>query len=1788
MKRIFRYFAILASVCIGTLMSSCSNELDIVESLDLTRCLTPLNLNVKIIDGDQVTFRWDAVKGADQYQLEIYSDEQMKNLVKEELVLAKELPATIKMDADSEYWFRVKAIDSSEKLEPSKWAVYSKSVKTYAVKPTVYPAVKDRTSTSITVSWDVEAAAGEINLVKWVVLGSEEVQERELTAEEIAAGEATVTGLESFTNYVVSVYFKSANRGDLSIWTRANTDGYTEITTEAALKQAATDGGKYVLKMDASPYYIGATDIANGFEIVGEEAADGTQPVILGEYHVLNSVANDASFIFKSVELNGNGGEFGFAFQLKNGGAGKGQLFDKIHFLNCKITGYTKGLIYEWGGTFGANELIWDGCTIVEVNKANTQGGDGIDFRGASDIKKLHIVNNTIYNGFRTFFRIDAATILGEVKINNNTIMNLSKDDASTNNNGILGVKAKPASIEFKNNLILYMDGNAKLNGPAAQNLNTSDLGITFASNYFHSITAASFFNDKTTQAEALAGGGKILEVDPCYKAKAGIFNVSDSDLINGKIGAPKWLMAFNKKPEDLTMTVVEGAHKWDFKNPAYFLGTIDEKMVRDQLFLGVVDNKINISEDGILQFLVPTTVNRQKLPLDGYLAFMVDKPGSVYIKPVNINDKVGNHVIIGKGDVKGEAISIKGGAAANVDNEKAQKIVIRDITEPSLIYVYASEQIGLAELGWAYDTTAVNTALPTPVVSIDPKSVKADAPKEVVITWDPVENAASYSVMFSGKTYDVEECTYTISTDIIKFLDPGAYSVSVFANPSEEDIYNTQSAAGTASFAVQAAGGEAGSEEFIVNNVEELVNAINSGKTDITLANTGSVHEIGAMDITTPLHLKGQTVDGVKTQVKANFTISGEIAGSFILENLDIDGTGAAGSLVKETAPVTIDTVGFININYHDASKALYDNSGKQASCVQWLIFDGVHAKNASAGSDFIDMRNGHYHNVIVRRSTFENSCRTFIRTDAASEVNNILIRNNTFYKVCLADSKDNNGVLHVRSTGIQTYSVLSNFFYSVPVTTASTASNANGYPKFVSTNAASIVPSTIMNNYFYNVEENFEGHLWFSTKCPKEAAINGGGAVIYGAEPMKNPESGDFTLVNGVAINAGVGDPRWNPQSGSTPSSEITVETVADLLTAISANKSVITLKSGEYDLTVIEDNPDIATGVLTVYNSLSLIGENGAVVKGGFKMGDNVKTFSIEGITFDGNNSIGNFIEIPSENVDMSSLKIKSCNIKAYKNRFIYQNVLAKVSSLEIINNIVSEMGTGGDFIDFRKGSLTAVKISNNTFVNGIRTFTRIDASVELYSMVVKNNTFSNLCFVDSKDNNGIFHVRATSIDTVNFKVQNNLFANMVREAEAPSQTNGYPKIVSTNTAGRTPQFSKNYYYNVNDVEGDYSWWSRINKTIAANGYGIVLTEDPFKDAANGDYTLVNNLAASERIGDPRWNTNSIVRPGDPYPVNDLASFINAIDAGKTVISLAYGEYDLTADETLAGALTLNNSLTIIGQTRDGKLPRFIGKFNLNAADGATFSISKVELDGNNALDNLATLSGSYSNVSFLNCNIKNYKNRFIYISSETANGGSINIMGNLVSDMGTSGDCIDIRKGTVAMVKAVNNTWWNGIRTFIRMDAATVCQSVLVKNNTFYNLCSVDSKDNNGIFHVRASATVIAEKNLFAAMKRAEETPTQANGYPKLVSQASSKIKLPIFRDNLYYNVDETASYDWFGKVDEASSLFNYKAKALENGGQQLTAEQSPFVDETKVESGLFNIKAEYKGYGDLRW
>ncbi|MGN0201580.1 MAG: DUF5123 domain-containing protein [Candidatus Cryptobacteroides sp.] len=1797
MKSYKTILAAVAAILLTGFATGCNDTFEEISELSLGRCLQPLNLSAKVTDGQTVTFGWDVTKDAEVFILEVFDDQEMTSLVFAEEVAPSQVPVTKYLDVDKTYYFRVAA--RSGKKDDSKWAVYQKSIKTFAVKSNLYMEVSGREATSVSLVWTADP---EVDRIEYAAAGTDEYASYTLTAEDIESGTATVTGLAPSTEYDIILYFSSANRGQVDVWTMPDPQGLVRVSTDAALAQAIADGANILLTMEGSPYTLGA-DIAIGydtpkaFKIYGEGSVDGTRPVIYGTVSLPDGFAG-GDLYFEGVEFNGKENTCGFLIQHKNGATEDGLQVNSIIYRNCVITGYSKGLFYEWGKTVKVGEFTFDSCDIHAVNGDGSGGGDGFDLRNPSEIASLNFVNNTIYTGFRTFLRIDATPVIGDVTFDFNTVMNLCFVD-NTNNGGIIGFQTAPSSFSLKNNLFINMTEKATLTNANTKYISGDNLNLSAASNYFFNVTE-DFFTANFTLAMA---AGEMLESDPCFNAKGGIFNILASSEISGKkVGAPKWWSEYVEAPEDLTLTTVEGSHTWDFGNAVYFSSDFTKSKVRDQLLFGVTANKILLDE-GELSFTAAAVTTRKGVPTDGYLAFQVNKPGSVVLRPADANN-LGNHLVVGVGPLSGGSITIKGGAAAMSDMGGTQKILVKDVTEESLVYVFPSGPVNLAQLAWSSDTSAVNTSLPAPAPEAKPTTVTAGEPEDVTVTWEKVENAASYSVVFSGKTYAVEEGeSYTIASNVVGMLDPGSYRVEVYANPGRNDIYNTMSEAGVACFAVQPAGGEEPSGGLVVSSVDELLTAIDAGKDAITLKYSDSPYEIGQLTLSTPLHLSGQTEGGKKTPVIASITLSGDIKGeghgSVILDNLDITNDGTLSVLIEDkTNAPTIDTVAILNCDIH-GTKALYDNSGKAASDAQVLIFRGNLVENCSDGADFIDLRTGAHHSVSIVNNTFANSCRTFIRTDAVHELNYLTVRNNTFYKVATnSSSKDNNGIFHVRSTGgagLLEYKVLNNLFYSILI--EQTPSNAAGFPKFRS--KGGLDPVTVVNNYFYNCEDREEMSAYsFWAYFTKEAATAGNGAILP-SDPCKDAANGDYTLTNGVVMNANVGDPRWNPMRGSVPTSEITVKSTDEFLTAIAAGKSTITLAAGSYDLTAVDESyTEVANGKISLVNSLNLIGEQGSELIGGFIFKAGVGKFTATGMTFNGNATIDNVFEVVEEAVEISSFSVKNSTVKDYKNRLFYMGQNAHVASIEFSRNIISGSAgadfTSGDFIDIRKGTANAVQFNRNTVSNAVRTFVRCDAAVVLNSIRVENNTFYNLCYVDSKDNNGIFHVRATSLDESAYIVRNNIFAGMHRASETPAQANGYPKLVSTNTASKIPTFSHNYFNDIDTLSSGYNFWTkdRVTEATATAGYGIVLAETPFKDAANGDFTLVSPLAASENVGDPRWNENASRYVGTPFECANLEELLMAIAAGKKDILLTGSEYDFLASEDASiatGVLQVSGDLSIKGKLSHGVKPTVTGGFKLLATDGGlvldNLHITGTKLnpdDTKTTIGNLIDIDASavLSKITLKDNDIENFGNRLISGSGDSS-CGPVTLFGNYVTGFGTGGDFIDFRKGKVSSIKVVGNTFANGIRTFLRCDAAVVCGAINVENNTFYNLGSVDSKDNNGILHVRSSSAtsnprqIIVKKNIFAAMHRAVETPANtAAGFPHLISKTSAAIAVPTITDNIFFDFDDHEDFGWWKYLPEGN----------EDAKERVLTE-SPFVDPS---GGKYTVISAYKGYGDFRW
>ena len=1619
-------YAILALAAVILASCAAKEQFNPNEELNLSRCLQPMNLNARVSAslGDVVTFSWNVTKDAEVYVLTVLNADGSTFLSEE--VAPSSVPVQKKLDADKTYSFTVQA-KAAGKGE-SKLAEYGKTFKTFAVKDNLYMKVLYRGAHSISLTWSTEVPDYmEVDRIEVSLPGSDEiVLSHALSEAEISLGLSEVEGLEPGTEYVFTLMYLSASRSQVDAWTAPDFSTLTAVSSSEALVNALkTPGAKILLKMDGSPYAIEALDISGGFTLIGEEAADGSKPVVQGEFHIADNWEAGNDLYFEAVELSGaptaaSPSGFGFAIQNKNGGTVKGKNVGNITYKNCIISNYTKGLMYEWGNNMVLGDVIYDSCEIYNINADGTVGGDVFDIRQATTAKSLQFVNNTIYQGMRTFVRFDAGE-LGKLTFENNTLYNLCFVD-NANNAGIFGLQIVPGEFSFKRNLFLGMVEKATLESANTKYKTADDMAVAAADNYFYGIVET-FFTDNFPQSKA---GATILEDNPCYNYPGGYFNLLPDSVIAGAgIGASKWWTPYVEEPEDLTMQLVPVPHTWDLGNAKYFSGTIKKEMVRDYLFVSGNESLPIVAADGKLAFEKAAVTNRAGVPQYNYVAFHTDVPGSLVIKADNPGDYTG-HLVVGVGPVDGSSIALKGGASALAEQGNATKILITSITEESVVYIYPSGPVALSQLSWTADVTPVNTALPTPAPKADPASITSGDATDIVITWDPVENAASYSVVFNGKSNTVNEPEFTIGGTTTGMLDAGSYKVEVYANPAASDIYNTESAAGVATFAVlPKGGGEEG--ELVVKTVDELLAAIAAGKDAVTLA-AGEYKLGGDLTVSAPLALKGQ--DGAV--VYGGFKLSGEV-GKFSTENLTVIGSDPENKsdifLNLDNTGVSADEILIKNTVIDGFAKSvIYASNTADVFNFGDIVFDGILVRNHGTGQGVLDLRNGKYNSFTLRNSTVSGG-RDFLRIDAPCTIYSVYCNYNTLNN--LNANANAGGVFCVRATP-SIYEVTYNIVANVETS--------------ISGRAAAMKPK-MKKNVWFNIGETF-----YTGCIDAELAADGGG-VVLSADPFKDAANGDFTLTNAVVMSLGAGDPRWNP--ASVPVSDgnsFTVSSVEEFTAAVEAGKTDITFADGEYDLSAAS---------LTLTANMHLKGNGGATVKiSQINVAEGeLGTVTIEGLAFEGDGS-NNFISISNASV-LRNLTVRNVDVSNIGKSLFYGNADGSVFEALVFDNVfASKLGGGQGTIDIRKGAYGVVTVQNSTIAGG-RDFIRADAGKVTGAVNIVNNTFDG---VTLNNGNGVLYVRSTPA-TYTFK--NNLFLN----------ENGDNNLLSKASGVTVPDVvANNYFYN---CTSEKFFTGLITEEIATSNGGVILANDPVLDAANLNYTLVDALCLASNVGAPRWNHNAGMVSSE-ITVSTVAELGNALDAGKEGITLKTGTYDLSelAD---GGIITLIAPVSLMGE---GNV-EIIGSFKLGNGT-SSFVASGIKFNGKEkALGNAFEISETVemTKLQIVNCEIFDYNKSIFYGNGESSLVSLFDFEKNLVHGFGTGQGMLDIRKGAYGAVNISQNTFYDGGRDFVRIDKE-IAESIAITNNTFA-ACSVDA--GNGLLWIRSLAAdpskYIVKKNLF---------------------------------------------------------------------------------------------------------
>lgn len=304
---------------------------------------------------------------------------------------------------------------------------------------------------------------------------------------------------------------------------------------------------------------------------------------------------------------------------------------------------------------------------------------------------------------------------------------------------------------------------------------------------------------------------------------------------------------------------------------------------------------------------------------------------------------------------------------------------------------------------------------------------------------------------------------------------------------------------------------------------------------------------------------------------------------------------------------------------------------------------------------------------------------------------------------------------------------------------------------------------------------------------------------------------------------------------------------------------------------------------------------------------------------------------------------------------------------------------------------------------------------------------------------------------------------------------------------------------------------------------------------------------------------------------------------VDGGR--YQLAYSETPYTVPTYAEGetnpASTLAADLTIIGETTlDGKKPSIVG-LGIGLNPGVNdIHLEDLSLDGADAASSLMEVKDAITmnSVTVKNCDLAGYRNIFY----ENKEGSAIQTLlfdGLYAANMGNSGgDFIDFRTKSVhGTLTITNSTFYNGARSFLRVDANETFSSIVLRNNTFSNFSTVTDGNNKGIFYVRGTAAVTEYANNLFLNETGENARFIAN---------NNAVKLPtLIQSNYFYNCD--ATFFEAKIVDgEGNAVEVTQATATQNGGKVLT--EDPCQNSLRGKFYLENSEIASVRVGDPRW
>ncbi len=510
---------VVFTIFLAILVNNCAYNEDVIEELSLAREFAPVDLTARVRNQTNVELNWDTNDNADHYVVEFSADDpNFTTIFLTEIVSASELPVLIRLEGETLYSIRVKAV-SDRGLGDSSWAITE--AQTLSEQIMLPFELCDVQALEATLRWE----AG-LNVTHFILQPGD--IRHDITAQEKADGVAVVTGLTGETAYSVILYNNTKIRGTASFTTEVDPSVGTIISATDDLLSAITNAASGdILLLEGGDYtaQIGSITLDKSITIRGLLSCD--RPLLGNNFELIGG-ATDVSLI--NLDLNGM---TTVQDVVRYTGSGN---FNSLLVKDCNIHDFDRSFIAGNQTDAIVQSVSVENCVVTNVI---TNGGDFIDFRN-SDALNLNILKSTFNNCApgRDFIRLDNAGTS-----NGNTTINVLLESCTLygcSDNGsrrIFYVRFESNEIVAKNNLITDTDAEG------FSDQSRTDENIEFLNNnYFNAPTLytpdpANPNNFRYDQS------GTYTTLDPGYvDAANGNFTVTNQTLLDNAVGDPRWL----------------------------------------------------------------------------------------------------------------------------------------------------------------------------------------------------------------------------------------------------------------------------------------------------------------------------------------------------------------------------------------------------------------------------------------------------------------------------------------------------------------------------------------------------------------------------------------------------------------------------------------------------------------------------------------------------------------------------------------------------------------------------------------------------------------------------------------------------------------------------------------------------------------------------------------------------------------------------------------------------------------------------------------------------------------------------------------------------------------------------------------------------------------------------------------------------------------------------------------------------------------------------------------------